>query len=471
MSRKVKLGILASGQGSNIPSLLQAIQSGNLNAEIVLLISNRQQAEALNVAQKFGITSQVIRPDLFNSKEEYDAKLATEFWNKQADLIILCGYTRIITLPIIKAYEGRILNTHPSLLPAFGGKGMYGNKVHEAVLKRGVKISGCTVHIVDENVDEGPILGQGVIEVNSFETVDSLKSKIIQLEEKIYPETIAKYSATLPPLDFSQLPYAVKELAASGGATSAPTPAFYDDVRKEFAFTKDSRSGYALCDVGLKRKENADTVILTSDLKLLGVADGVGSAKEGKQTSRMIMSFLEKKWQNEGSILRLKSLDNGSWLRKTVIEANHQILTWARQSPNKVDIGSTLVIGLIDEENNDIYISNTGDSRAYLWRSGVMYRLTRDHSQDFNPETGEGGALLFYMGGAQGAFGVDLFQLRLFNGDRLLFCSDGLLYATEDQIARRLQQNLPIKELGNELMQDAYGAGAPDNTSIVLLDY
>ena len=470
MSNKIKLGILASGRGSNIPSLLQAIQSGQLNAEIVLLLSNRQQAEALQLAQQFGIPSLFLRPDMFNSKEEYDAKLATEFWNKQVDLIALCGYTRVITLPLIKAYEGRILNTHPSLLPAFGGKGMYGNKVHEAVLKRGVKIGGCTVHVVDENIDEGPILGQSVIEIGEFETVESLKNKIIQLEEKLYPEVIAKHAAKLPPIDFSQLPYAVKELAGSGGSM-AQAPAFYDDNRKEFFFNKDNRTGYAICDVGLKRKENADTVILTPDVKLLGVADGVGSAKEGKQTSRMIMNFLEKKWQNEGSVMRLKSLDHGSWLRKTVIEANHQILSWAHQSPNKVDIGSTLVVGLLDDENHDIYISNTGDSRAYLWRSGVMYRLTRDHSQDFDPETGEGGALLFYMGGAQGSFGIDLFQLRLFPGDRMVFCSDGLLYATEEQIAKRFQQNLPIKELGDELLQDAYGAGAPDNTSIVLLDY
>ena len=203
----------------------------------------------------------------------------------------------------------------------------------------------------------------------------------------------------------------------------------------------------------------------------MGVADGIGSAKEGKQTSRMIMSFLEKKWQNEGIFARLKSLDHGAWLRKMVIEANHSILNWARNSPNKVDIGSTLVIGLIDEENNEMYISNTGDSRAYLWRNNTMYRLTRDHSENFNPESGEGGALLFYMGGIQGAFGLDLFQLKLFPEDRLLFCSDGLLYATEDLIAQRFSQNLALKEFGKELLKDAYNVGAPDNTSIVLLDY
>ncbi|MDX1921193.1 MAG: phosphoribosylglycinamide formyltransferase [Candidatus Caenarcaniphilales bacterium] len=468
MSQKIKIGILASGQGSNIPSLLQAIQSNKLNAEVVLLISNRPNSEALSMAARFGIQSMPIKPDLFNSMEEFDAKVATEFWNKQVDLIVLCGYTRILSLPLIKAYPNRILNIHPSLLPAFGGKGMYGNKVHEAVIKRGVKVTGCTVHVVDENVDEGPIVAQSVVEVGSFETPESLRAKVLQAEEKLYPEAIAEFAKVLSALNFKDLPYSLKESASS---SSTPAPSFFDDGQKEFQAAKNGRSGYALCDVGLKRKENADTVLLTSDVRVLGVADGVGSAKEGKQTSRMVMSFIEKKWQNEGMILNLKSLDHGAWLRKTVIEANHQILGWAKQSPNRVDIGSTLVVGIIDEENNDIFISNTGDSRAYLWRSGTMFRLTRDHSVDFDSETGEGGALIFYMGGIQGSFGLDLFQLKLYKGDRLLLCSDGLLYATEELIARRFKENLPLKEFGKVMLQDAYAVGAPDNTSIVLLDY
>ena len=328
------------------------------------------------------------------------------------------------------------------------------------------------VHLIDENIDEGPILGQSIVEISNFDTIDSVRTKVLQLEEKLYPQVIAQYGNGLTPLDFSQLPYSIKELAGSNSSGNSGISAdYYDDSQKEYAYTKNNKSAYALCDVGLKRKENADTVILTSDLKLMGVADGIGSAKEGKQTSRMIMSFLEKKWQNEGIFARLKSLDHGAWLRKMVIEANHSILNWARNSPNKVDIGSTLVIGLIDEENNEMYISNTGDSRAYLWRNNTMYRLTRDHSENFNPESGEGGALLFYMGGIQGAFGLDLFQLKLFPEDRLLFCSDGLLYATEDLIAQRFSQNLALKEFGKELLKDAYNVGAPDNTSIVLLDY
>lgn len=420
------------------------------------------------MASRFGIATQAIKPDLFNSMEEFDAKVATEFWNKQVDLILLCGYTRIVSLPLIKAYPNRILNIHPSLLPAFGGKGMYGNKVHEAVIRRGVKVTGCTVHVVDENVDEGPIVAQSVVEIGSFETQESLRAKVLQAEEKLYPEAIAEFTKTLTPLNFNDLPYSLKEAAGSSGAIA---PSFFDDAQKEFQFSKNGHSAYALCDVGLKRKENADTVLLTPDVRILGVADGVGSATEGKQTSRMVMSFIEKKWQNEGVISNLKSLDHGAWLRKTVIEANHQILGWAKQSTNRVDIGSTLVVGILDEENNDIFISNTGDSRAYLWRSGTMYRLTRDHSVDFDSDTGEGGALIFYMGGIQGSFGLDLFQLKLYKNDRLLMCSDGLLYATEEQIARRFKEALPLPEFGKALLQDTYGVGAPDNTSIVLLDY
>ncbi len=470
MSTKLKIGILASGAGSNLPSILQAIQSGQIEAEATLLISNRANAGALALAQRFGIETLILKPDLFNSKEEFDVRLASEFWNRKVDLILLCGYTRILSLPIIKAYPKRILNIHPSLLPAFGGKGMYGINVHNAVLQRGVKVSGCTVHLVDENVDEGPILGQAIVELSDFETAETIKNKVQQAEEKLYPQALIKYAPTLPALNFAEIPYSIKE-SGSGGKSGTAQPDFFDDERKEYFYTKGNCTAYALCDLGLKRKENADTVILTSDLKIMGVADGVGSAKEGKQTSRMAMSFLEKKWLNEGSIAKLKSLDHGSWLRKTVIETNQQILNWARQSINKVDVGSTLVVGILDDENHEMYISNTGDSRAYLWRSGTMYRLTRDHSENFDPESGEGGGLLFYMGGGQGSFGLDLFQLRLYPKDRLLFCSDGLLYATEDLIANRFQENMAIKEFGKQLLEDAYNAGAPDNTSIVILDY
>ncbi|MDJ0625166.1 MAG: phosphoribosylglycinamide formyltransferase [Candidatus Caenarcaniphilales bacterium] len=469
MADKLKIGILASGKGSNIPSILQAIQSGRLNAEVSLLVSDKPNAEALSLAERFGISTLTFKPDLFNSKEEYDAKIAAEFWNKQISLIVLCGYTRVISLPLLKAYEKRIVNTHPSLLPAFGGKGMFGNKVHEAVIQRGVKITGCTVHLVDENIDEGPILAQQVVELGNFETSDSLKLKVLQAEEKLYPESIAEYLQNLSPINFTQLPYSIKEAVTVN--SSSPTPSYFDDERKEYSFSKSGRNAVAICDVGLKRKENADTVLLTSDLRILGVADGVGSASEGKQTSRMIMSFIEKKWQNEGSMSNLKFLEHGSWLRKTVIEANHQILNWAKQAQNRVDIGSTLTVGLIDEENDQIFISNTGDSRAYLWRSETLYRLTRDHSEHFDPETGDGGALLFYMGGMQGSFGLDLFQLKLFKGDRLLICSDGLLYASENKIAQRFQENLSIKELSKTYLQDAYDVGAPDNTSIVIMDY
>jgi phosphoribosylglycinamide formyltransferase-1 len=468
VSRKIKLGILASGRGSNIPSLVKAIESGELNAEIALVICNRSNAEAIQVAQSLNIPSQMISPDLFNSKEEYDGKVALEFWNRQVELIVLCGYTRVLSLPIIKTYDKRIVNTHPSLLPAFGGKGMYGDKVHQAALKRGVKISGCSIHLIDENIDEGPLLKQAVLDVLPDDTVESLKARIIKLEEKVYPQVIQEYGQQLAPIDFAQVPYTLKEMG--GMQSAAPSQAFFDDQKKEFHFKKNGKEVYGLCDVGLKRKENADTIIVTSDLRLMGVADGVGSAKEGKQTSRMIMSFIEKKWFNEGTIMRLKSMDHASWLRKTVIEANQQILAWARQGANKADIGSTLSMGIIDEENNDIYISNTGDSRCYLWRSEVFYRLTRDHSVDFDPESGEGGALIFYMGGGQGAFGIDLFHLHLYPGDRILFCSDGLLYATEDLVAQRFKQNLPIKDLCNQLLKDAYDVGAPDNTSIVVLD-
>ncbi|HEY9886727.1 MAG TPA: phosphoribosylglycinamide formyltransferase, partial [Vampirovibrionales bacterium] len=273
---KKKIGILASGNGSNIPSLLKSIQANTLNAEIVLLLSNKANCGAIEMATKFGIQAKGFNPDIFNSKEDFDSTLVREFWNNKVDLILLCGYTRVLSLPIIKAYENRIINTHPSLLPAFGGKGMYGNKVHQAAIDRGVKFSGCSVHIVTENIDEGPILGQKVVELDDFETVDSLKSKVMQAEEILYPEATAKYALTLPELNFAQLPYCLQE---EGSSAAEPAPTFFDDKQKEYAYEKADKKGYAICDLGLRRKENADTVLLTSDLRLMGVADGIGSAK------------------------------------------------------------------------------------------------------------------------------------------------------------------------------------------------
>ncbi|MDX1918931.1 MAG: phosphoribosylglycinamide formyltransferase [Candidatus Caenarcaniphilales bacterium] len=470
--RKKKIGILASGAGSNIPSILKAIEAGTLNAEITLLISNKEGSPAISLAKQHGFANLILKPDLFESSEAYDARIASEFWNREVELIALCGYTRIISLPLLKTYAERIINIHPSLLPSFGGKGMYGQKTHEAVIQRGVKISGCTVHLVDEGIDEGQILSQSAVRLFNDETPESLREKVFQAEQVLYPETIALYLKELAPPNFNELPFAIRNMADAGaGATPTPQADYFDDQRKEYHVVKGSHEAYALCDTGLKRKENADTVLLSSDLKLLGVADGVGSAKEGKQTSRMLMSFLLRKWQNEGLLTPPKGMDHGAWIRKAVIEANQQILNWARKSINKVDIGSTLVVGMLDWEQNDLYISNTGDSRAYLWRSQTLYRLTRDHSANYNVETGEGGDLVFYMGGEQGAFGLDLYQLHLYPGDKILMCSDGVLYASEDKVAERFAQNLPIKDLGLQLVQDVFEVGAPDNTSIVLLYY
>lgn len=472
----IKLGFLSSGRAAGIRAVIDASEKGDIAGKAALLICNTERAPIIEFAKTKGVEVIVLRPDLFNSKEDYDAKLTSELWDRGISLVLTNDYHRFLSAPIISAYKDRILNVHDSLLPAFSGKGLFGKRLVAETIKRGVKFTGCTVHYVTENMGEGKILDQEIVEVEAGEDEASLSAKLAECEKKIYLRVVKNLLTKITELDPSKKPYAISGSTGLGtGSIGTGTPVaaneYYNDQQKRFSFESNGKQIFGICDVGLQRKENMDTILVTGDMKILGAADGIGSAKGGKQTSRMTMSMIERKWLEEGSKLNLSGIEHGTWLRKTVIDSNSELLRWNDAQVPKYDLGSTLVIGLVDYENDEIYISNTGDSRAYLWRSGVMYRLTRDHSEGYNPETGEGGGLLFYIGGSKGAFGLDLFQLKLFEGDKILFCSDGLLYATEDRVIERFEQNLEIKDMTEILLKDAYEANAPDNTSIVLLYY
>lgn len=192
--RKMRLGLLLSGRGSNFKAIVQAIQQGQLpHAEIALVISNHAEAGGLAFAREQNLATACFPPDTHPTRMALDQAMAEILKEYQVDLVILAGFDRILGPHVLSAYPHRILNIHPSLLPAYGGKGMVGLKVHAAVLKNGEKESGCTVHVVTETVDGGPILGQAKVAVAPSDTPECLAQKVLEQEHRLYPEMIGNY--------------------------------------------------------------------------------------------------------------------------------------------------------------------------------------------------------------------------------------------------------------------------------------
>lgn len=186
---KLRLGVLASGRGSNFQSIIDAIDDKTLNAEVAILITDNPSAYAIQRAKKHGIEYKVIKPDEFSSKDEFFKIIAQELQKRAVDLVILAGFMRIVKKPLIDAYPNRIMNIHPAILPSFPG--LHGQK---QALEYGVKISGCTVHFVDEGMDTGPIIIQAAVPVYHDDTEETLSERILKLEHKIYPEAIRLFS-------------------------------------------------------------------------------------------------------------------------------------------------------------------------------------------------------------------------------------------------------------------------------------
>jgi phosphoribosylglycinamide formyltransferase 1 len=179
-----RLGILLSGRGSNFQAIADAIDSGRLDAEIAAVISNRPDAPGIEAARERGLKAQVIASK-GQDREIYDRLLVTELRNHGVELICLAGYMRILSGFFIREFPHRILNIHPSLLPAFPGL----DAQHQAI-EHGVKFSGCTVHFVDEGLDSGPIISQAIVPVLDGDDADSLSARILAEEHRIYPEAI-----------------------------------------------------------------------------------------------------------------------------------------------------------------------------------------------------------------------------------------------------------------------------------------
>lgn len=188
----LKIGILVSGGGTNLQAVLDAIDCGTItNAEVKVVISNNRNAYALERARNHGIEAFCISPADFKEREEFYEALLSKIDQCCLDLIVLAGYLVAIPAAMIKKYRNRIINVHPSLIPSFCGKGYYGLKVHEAALARGVKVTGATVHYVDEGMDTGPILLQKAVEVREGDTPEALQRRVMEEAEwQILPQAI-----------------------------------------------------------------------------------------------------------------------------------------------------------------------------------------------------------------------------------------------------------------------------------------
>lgn len=182
-----KILVFASGSGSNFQSIIDAIQNGELKAQICGLIVNKLEIGAIAKANQAKIPVFHISEKQFTTSEDFENELISKIKILDADVLVLAGYMRKIPVGLIKAYQGRILNIHPALLPKFGGKGMYGSFVHKAVLEAKEKESGCTVHIVTEEFDEGPVLAQGKVKVLETDSVENLQKRVLAEEHKLYP--------------------------------------------------------------------------------------------------------------------------------------------------------------------------------------------------------------------------------------------------------------------------------------------
>ena len=188
----LKVAVCVSGGGTNLQAILDRVEDGTItNTEISLVISNKPGAYALKRAANKGIPSQVLVPKEFDSRETFGEELIRVLDEAGIDLVVLAGYLVILPENFVKAYEGRIINIHPSLIPSHCGPGYYGLRVHESVLARGNKVTGATVHFVDEGTDSGPIIVQKAVYVEQDDTPETLQKRVMeQAEWKILPQAI-----------------------------------------------------------------------------------------------------------------------------------------------------------------------------------------------------------------------------------------------------------------------------------------
>lgn len=188
LGRPIRLAVLISGGGTTLRNLLEKIAGGELEAEIRHVVSSSSKAGGLQFAAEANLPQTVVKRAQFASAEEFSDRIFAICEDCQADLIVCAGFLKLLAVP--SQWEYRVLNIHPALLPAFGGQGYYGLRVHKAALDYGVKISGCTVHFIDQEYDRGPILAQRAVEVLDDDTPESLAARVFAEECELYPQVI-----------------------------------------------------------------------------------------------------------------------------------------------------------------------------------------------------------------------------------------------------------------------------------------
>lgn len=185
----IKIGVLASGRGSNFQSIIDAVERGYIDGEIRVLITDNPEAYAIQRAEKHGIESLVMKPGDWENRDAYYQAVAAELGKREVDLVVLAGFMRIVGKPLIDAYPMRIMNIHPAILPSFPG--LHGQA---QAADYGVKVSGCTVHFVDEGMDTGPVIIQAVVPAYHDDTEESLAERILRQEHRIFPYAIKLFA-------------------------------------------------------------------------------------------------------------------------------------------------------------------------------------------------------------------------------------------------------------------------------------
>ena len=179
------LGVLISGRGSNLQAILDAIAEGRLDARVGVVVSNQADAQGLERAEKAGVPTAVVSHKDYDSREAFDEAVLAQLKNHDVDVVCLAGFMRILSSVLVRAFPSRILNIHPSLLPAFAGL-----HAQRQAVEHGAKVSGCTVHLVDEELDHGPILAQAAVPVEEGDSEESLSARILEQEHRLYPVAI-----------------------------------------------------------------------------------------------------------------------------------------------------------------------------------------------------------------------------------------------------------------------------------------
>lgn len=186
---KYRIAVFASGQGSNFQNLLDASRAGELDAEIVLLVCDKPQAFVVERARRAGVECYLFDPKAYARREDYEAEIAAELEKRSVDLVVLAGYMRLLTAALVEPYAGRMINIHPSLLPAFPGKNAIGQ-----AWDYGVKVTGVTVHLVDGGMDTGAVVAQEAVEIAPNDTLESLEGKIHAAEQRLYPQVVSWFA-------------------------------------------------------------------------------------------------------------------------------------------------------------------------------------------------------------------------------------------------------------------------------------